>query len=182
MNRRNVLIGLGAAATGSSVVLGSGAFTQVSTARGVTIAVDSDSNALVELAAGDPPPVEENASGELEISTENFGGAFKEEATVEIGDVGDPSSTPAFSVTNNFDESIDLTIDLQDIDSSGNFTLHLDNTGDFGDTDAELDANGQTDSSLSSDTTLNVAIEIDTQNSGSNFNGTIRIDASVGGS
>lgn len=179
MNRRNVLIGLGAAATGSSVVLGSGAFTQVSTARSVTIAVDSDSNALVELAAGDPPPVEENASGELEISTENFGGAFNEEATVEIGDVEDPGSTPAFSVTNNFDESIDLTIDLQDIDSSDNFTLHFDNTGDFGDT---LDANGDTTSSLSSDTTLNVAIEIDTQSSGSNFNGTIRIDASVGGS
>jgi len=178
MNRRNVLIGLGAAATGSSVVLGSGAFTQVSTARSVTIAVDSDSDALVELAAGDPPPVAENASGELEISTENFGGAFNEDATVEIGDVGDPSSTPAFSVTNNFDESIDLTIDLQDIDSSGNFTLYFDNT-DFGDT---LDANGDTTSSLSSDTTLNVAIEIDTQSSGSNFNGTIRIDASVGGS
>mgnify|MGYP006873386442 FL=1 len=181
MNRRNVLIVLGAAATGSSVVLGSCAFTQVSTARSVTIAVDSDSNALVELAAGDPPPVEENASGELEISTENFGGAFNEEATVEIGDVEDPGSTPAFSVTNNFDDSIDLTIDLQDIDSSGNFTLYFDNT-DFGDTDDTLDANGQTDSSLSSDTTLNVAIEINTQSSGSNFNGTIRINASVGGS
>jgi len=178
MNRRNVLIGLGAAATGSSVVLGSGAFTQVSTARSGTIAVDSDSNALVELAAGDPPPVAENASGELEISTENFGGAFNEDATVEIGDVGAPSSTPAFSVTNNFDDSIDLTIDLQDIDSSGNFTLYFDNT-DFGDT---LGANGQTGSALDSDTTLNVAIEIDTQSSGSNFNGTIRIDASVGGS
>lgn len=179
MNRRNVLVGLGAAAAGSSVVLGSGAFTQVSTARSVTIAVDNDSNALVELAAGDPPPVEESASGELEISTENFGGAFNEDATVEIGDVGDPSSTPAFSVTNNFDDSIDLTIDLQDIDSSGNFTLYFDDTGDFSN---PLAANGDTTPSLSSDTTLNVAIEIDTQSSGSNFNGTIRIDASVGGS
>ncbi|ESS02426.1 MAG: hypothetical protein A07HR67_02757 [uncultured archaeon A07HR67] len=84
MNRRNVLIGLGAAATGSSVVLGSGAFTQVSTARSVTIAVDNDSNALIELAAGDPPVIEENTGGELAINTESFG-AFNENATVEVG-------------------------------------------------------------------------------------------------
>lgn len=178
MNRRNVLIGLGAAATGSSVVLGSGAFTQVSTARSVTIAVDNDSNALIELAAGDPPPVAENARGELEISTENFGGAFNEDATVKIGDTTNPGATPAFSVTNSLDESIDLTINLQNIDSNGYFTLHFDNTS-FGST---LNANGKTTSSLSSNTTLNIAINIDTQSPGSNFDGTIQITTSAGGS
>jgi len=174
-----LLAGLCTAASGSGLVLGSGAFTQVSTARNVTIAVDNDSDALIELAAGDPSPVAESASGELEISTENFGGAFNEHATVEIGDTADPNHTPAFSVTNNFDESINLTIDLQNIDSSGNLTLYFDTTGDFS---SELDTNGETTSALGSDTTLNIAIKIDTQSPGSNFNGTIRIDASVGGS
>jgi len=178
MNRRTLLAGLCTAASGSGLVLGSGAFTQVSTARNVTIAVDNDSDALIELTAGDPSPVAENASGELEISTENFGGAFNEDATVEIGDTGNPSETPAFSVTNNFDESIDLTIDLQNLDSSGNFTLYFDKTG----FDSPLAANEKTNSYLGSDTTLNIAIKIDTQSPGSNFNGTIRIDASVGGS
>jgi len=98
---------------------------------------------------------------------------------VEIGDTADPNHTPAFSVTNNFDESINLTIDLQNIDSSGNLTLYFDTTGDFS---SELDTNGETTSALGSDTTLNIAIKIDTQSPGSNFNGTIRIDASVGGS
>ncbi|CCQ37539.1 uncharacterized protein Nmlp_3411 [Natronomonas moolapensis 8.8.11] len=177
MNRRNVLVGLGAAATGSSVVLGSGAFAQVSTARSVTIAVDKDSEALVQLEAGDPTPVQENGSGELEISTENFGGAFNENATVEIGDPDNPGTTPAFSVTNNFDVDIDLTLNLQDIDSSNDFTLYFDQTSSFPDT---LDANGSTDSTLGSDTdtTLNIAIKIDTQSAGSNFDGTIQIDAS----
>jgi len=177
MNRRMLLAGLCTAASGSGLVFGSGAFTQVNTARNVTVAVDNDSDALIELTAGDPSPVAENASGELEISTENFGGAFNEDATVEIGDTTDPSHTPAFSVTNNFDESINLTIDLQNIDSSDNFTFYFD------DTDINsLAANEKTNSSLGSDTTLNIAIKIDTQSPGSNFNGTIRIDASVGGS
>jgi hypothetical protein len=176
MNRRNVLVGLGAAATGSSVVLGSGAFAQVSTARSVTIAVDKDSEALVELSTSSPDEgVVQQNNGELEISTANFGGAFNENATVEIGDPDSPGTTPAFSVTNNFDVDIDLTLNLQDIDSSNDFTLYFDQTSSFPDT---LDANGSTDSTLGSDTTLNIAIKIDTQSAGSNFDGTIQIDAS----
>ena len=177
MNRRNVLVGLGAAATGSSVVLGSGAFAQVSTARSVTIAVDKDSEALVQLEAGAPTPVEENNSGELEISTENFGGAFNEDATVEIGDIGDPGNTPAFSVTNNFSDKIDLIINLLDIDSNDDFILHFDD-GDFGDADDELKANNSIDpTTLDSGEIINIAIEIDTQSAESNFDGTIQIDA-----
>lgn len=174
MNRRNVLVGLGAAATGSSVVLGSGAFAGVSTARSVTIAVDKDSNALVQLEARDPAPVEENDSGELEISTENFGGAFNEDATVEIGDIGDPGNTPAFSVTNNFNKEIDLTLNLRNIDSSGNFTLHFASAFDSSDT---LASNSKATDTVSSDGTVDIAIEIDTQSAGSNFDGTIQIDA-----
>ena len=177
MNRRNVLVGLGAAATGSSVVLGSGAFAQVSTARSVTIAVDKDSNALVQLEAGAPTPVEENDSGELEISTENFGGAFNEIATVEIGDPTDPATTKAFSVTNNFSGEIDLTLNLQDIDSGGNFTLHFDSTFD---TDDTLNSNNKATEPVSSGETVNIAIKIDTQSAGSNFNGTIQVDATRG--
>jgi hypothetical protein len=176
MNRRNVLVGLGAAATGSSVVLGSGAFAQVSTARSVTIAVDKDSNALVELKAGDPAPVEENDNGELEIDTENFGGAFNERATVEIGDIDSPSDTPAFSVTNNFNKDIDLTLNLKNIDSDGYFTLHFASNFDSSDT---LPSNSKATDTVSSDSdgTVDIAIEIDTQSAESNFDGTIQIDA-----
>jgi Protein of unknown function (DUF1102). len=175
MNRRNVLIGLGAAATGSSVVLGSGAFTQVSTARSVTIAVDNDSNALIELAAGDPPVIEENTGGELAINTESFG-AFNENATVEVGTSNNPANTPAFSVTNNLTDQIDLTLNLIDIDSSGNFTIHFDDS-DFGDSDQSVSSNDKTTGRLDSNATVNVAVEVDTQSAKNDFTGTLEVTA-----
>lgn len=176
MNRRNILVGLGTAAAGSGVVLGSGAFTQVSSARNVTIGVDNDSSALVELNAGNPTVVEENPNGELEISTDNFGGAFTENATVKIGDISDPSSTPAFSVTNSFGDQIDLILNLIDIDSNSNFTLYFDKNA-FGDTDETVDANDETTGTLGSTETLNVAIEVDTQSADDNFAGTLAVSA-----
>ena len=65
MKRRTLLVGLGSAAAGSAVVFGSGAFTQVSADRGVTIGIDRDSEALLALIAND------DIDSVFETTTEN---------------------------------------------------------------------------------------------------------------
>jgi len=97
MNRRNVLIGLTAAATGSSVVFGSGAFTQVQADRSLTIGVNEDDSALLALDAGDNvasvynDDSEDNnvsGTGELVIDTTELstdGEGFNVGAQIQIG-------------------------------------------------------------------------------------------------
>jgi len=142
MNRRNVLIGLTAAATGSSVVFGSGAFTQVQADRSLTIGVSEDASALLALDAGDnvasvyndgTEDGNDSGTGELVIDTNELSGGdegFNAGATAQIGaltdsfDTSNPAGTAvsssadnvAFTLTNNFDEvpgsSGDNTIDI----------------------------------------------------------------------
>lgn len=171
MNRRDLLIGLGTAAAGTSVVMGTSAFTTVSSPRQVTIRVSEDSEALVGLDAGDPDVVKQNDGGELEITTEDFG-AFNEDATVEIGNIDDPSDTPAFTVTNNFDidDDVDVTLDLQDFDT-GDLTLHYEMNSDSD----NFDSNGDTTETLGSTEEIDVAIEIDTEEN--DLSGDIEITA-----
>ena len=171
MNRRDLLIGLGTAAAGTSVVMGTSAFTTVSSPRQVTIRVSEDSEALVGLDAGDPDVVKQNDHGELEITTDDFG-AFNEDATVEIGNIDDPSDTPAFTVTNNFDidDDVDVTLDLQDFDT-GDLTLHYEMNSDSD----NFDSNGDTTETLGSTEEIDVAIEIDTEEN--DLSGDIEITA-----
>jgi hypothetical protein len=50
LNRRNVLVGIGTAAVGSGVALGSGAFTQVEATRNVNMTTSDDASALLQIA------------------------------------------------------------------------------------------------------------------------------------
>ncbi len=52
MNRRNVLVGIGTAAVGSGVALGSGAFTQVEATRNVNLNTSNDASATLQFTAG----------------------------------------------------------------------------------------------------------------------------------
>jgi hypothetical protein len=141
----------------------------------------------VELKAGDPAPVEENDSGELEIDTENFGGAFNQEATVEIGDFEEPGTTPAFSVTNNFKEDVSVTLKLDGIDpspddSSSYFKLDFNSGSNFNSQVSSLSGDPtSTTNEIAKGNTLYVAIEIKTQGADSNFSGAIKISAEISG-
>jgi len=119
MKRRNILLGLGAAAAGSGAVFGSGAFTQVQADRDLTIGIEQDSSALLELnASSDVASVTNDNNGELVINTDNLGGGdgFAVGSTVDIGEIDDngdvPSSGSAFTLTNNFDDVGDSNADL----------------------------------------------------------------------
>lgn len=110
MKRRNVLLGLGTAAAGSGMVFGSGAFTQVSAKRTISIKVDDDSNSSVEIASGAAPQ-----GGFADITTTNGkvgfdleGETLNTDATVTVGDdtlnkVGDSPTNEqvAFVISDN---------------------------------------------------------------------------------
>lgn len=162
LTRRDVLVGLGVTAVGGSVTLGSSAFTQVGAARNISIQVNKDSNSLIAVDAGTPQSVNE-ADGEVEIDTENHGGAFNENATVEIGNFGNPDTNPAFSVTNNLTNSINLTLNLREFDSDSVSLKFETEPGSDGD-QTELSANNKaTQNGIKSGDVVNVAVQLDTE-------------------
>ncbi len=142
MNRRNVLIGLGTAAAGAGIVFGSGAFTQASAERDVTIRVDEDSEALLALIANDDLESVRQEDGKLEIDSDLLGGGdgFNRDAEVEIGSTDDDEfgvgdvedGGEAFKVGNNFDQEIEVTVDVEDVqpDDDGELTLVLTGPGE----------------------------------------------------
>ena len=143
MNRRRLLLGMGTTAAGAGAVFGSGAFTQVQAERSVTIGIDEDSAALLQLTPGSGVgSVDTDGSGQLVIDTEQLtnGGnqGFSVGSTVLLGETdgdgipSDLSSTSvvgndakvAFKLTNNFqtvpgdddgNDKIDIAINLEDI-------------------------------------------------------------------
>lgn len=171
MNRRNVLIGVGAAAVGSGIVFGSGAFTQVSADRDITIQVDDDSQALLELNAnGDLDSVFDD-NGQLTIDSNELSGnaeaeGFNNNAWVEIGGTDEDAfgegdvTDEAFEVRNNFDQEIDVTFDVGAVQPEDDGELELavtkaDETSRFSDTSTFT---------VSSGDNLLVALEFDTEN------------------
>lgn len=144
MNRRTALMGLGAAATGSGVVFGSGAFSTVEADRTVKISVADDTNASLGIEATD------NASF---IGTDNSGtGAVAEFNFSNINDQARISFGAEFILTNNGQNPVRVIIDEQQfeadtgtkagffpavgaistIDSGGTLTLGNGDQGDQG--------------------------------------------------
>lgn len=200
MNRRKVLLGLGTAAAGSGIVFGSSAFTQVSADRSINIAVDRDSEALLQLNAGNFDAVTENGNGELEIDSNLLSSSdagFNNNANVEIGDTSDGSfgsggpnddGTDAFSVVNRFNSSIDVTIDTSGLTTNANtFRLVLAKDSNAGNrTVANPDGTTSQTFNLSTSDSGNellVAIEIETDDTGSqaDITGNITITAEDAG-
>jgi len=189
MNRRNVLTGLGAAAAGSGMVFGSGAFTQVQAERQVTINVDEDAQALVELDDNDSvDAVNSTGSGGAEAGEFELNSSFVAEgsqgfnvnSTVEIGNTtasGDFNSKvgPAFELRSNAADPIDVKFDLSGV------------TGVTGDTDLTLYLRDKSASafndesitveSLSDSETVQGAFIIDTGGSSDDLAGTITVTA-----
>lgn len=96
MNRRNVLIGLGAVAAGGGAVLGSGAFSQVEANRSLTVSTTADSGAYLALSPGDYS------------STEAGDNAGEDVLQINVSKLNDDAVTTlegAFNIENNTDDS-----------------------------------------------------------------------------
>ena len=73
MNRRNVLIGLGAVAAGGGALLGTGAFSTVEAQRTVSLSAANDNNANVELSVADSSnAINDSGSNTINIDGENL--------------------------------------------------------------------------------------------------------------
>ena len=73
MNRRNVLIGLGAVAAGGGAALGTGAFSTVEAERTVSLSAADDNNANVELSVDETSnAISDSGSNTINIDGENL--------------------------------------------------------------------------------------------------------------
>lgn len=123
MNRRAILLGLGAGTTGAAAVFGSGAFTQMRADRELSIGIDPDSQALLGLDANPDLDSVYEQNGQLTIDSNQLSGSnngFNAAATVELGATNGSGAVvagdEAFRITNNFDQNIHVEIDLSDTD------------------------------------------------------------------
>ena len=72
MNRRNVLIGLGAVAAGGGAAIGTGAFSTVEAQRTVSLSPADDNSANVRLSVDDSNAISDSGSNTINIDGENL--------------------------------------------------------------------------------------------------------------
>ena len=119
-NRRRFLATLGAAATGTSAAVGTGAFTSVSADRSVNVQVADDSNAFLGLVPGDTGLVTESG-GTLQINLDGTGTPAKGvnfNAVTQLGSHGNPEDDHAFKIVNQGTQSVMLQMSYYFTDTS----------------------------------------------------------------
>lgn len=179
LNRRNVLIGIGTVAVGSGAALGSGAFTQVSAERTMSVDVAGDANAFLALTANAATGAVTNSGGpssnelQVDLSTSFASGdGVNDGALTSIGQLDSmtsPSSvtTAGFTITNNGNVPVDVSVANVAGSNPGIMTLptqvavgdHNDATTDFSSV-ADLAANPIDE--LAAGATADVVVLIDT--------------------
>ena len=139
MNRRNVLIGLGAVAAGGGAVLGTGAFSQVEADRSVTINTTGDGSALLQLEVNDT---------QYNGLTDSGGSGTNGETTIgiQLDQINDDAVTDfdgALTITNNGNNEVTLGINDNSVDgvTIDNFTSPL-ASGSSTDADITIDTTG----------------------------------------
>jgi len=170
MRRRKLLYGLGAS---GAVLVPSGltaaAYNSFTVNREATINVATDAAGLLGLTTPDGSTgiVQTDGDGELSIDLGRAGGSGQNiDSTLVVGNPGDPSTTPAFSFTNNGVDAhdIDISYDIEDDPDETDdvtFDIYPDSGGSVTDTVTE-----STDVSLTgvaSGTTHRVIMTIDTE-------------------
>ncbi|WP_042663315.1 hypothetical protein [Haloferax sp. ATB1] len=188
INRRNILIGLGALVGGGGALVGTGAFTTVSAAREVSVDTAGDANAYLTI-EGDDNYVSNDNSDTLTI---NLGGAddstdrgFNQNAVTTLSDV--------VTITNNSADGTGATVGVSTDAPSNSPTASGNASFVFGDGsynevavvtfyvgDASTDAIGSGSTvDLSSGSSAALDVEIDTTDSTLNNAGSIDADPSL---
>jgi hypothetical protein len=168
MNRRNVLAGLGTIVVGSGAVLGSGAFSQVTATREMSIAPSADSSANLELIANNSDIASDSggAGSELEID----GTSFNTDAETIYKN--------AFDITQSSGNDQEVAINVPTGPSFASITFYAYGS-ENDDISGEVDLSSQY-VTLSSGADLVVGIEVDTDDTASSsdsFDDTVKIEA-----
>ena len=168
MNRRNVLIGLGAITVGGGAALGSGAFSQVSAARTVSLQTAGDGAGFLQL-EGDDEYITDDSGPDSVLSIDlgqvssTDGDGFNQEAETVVNDV--------VTVTNSAADDEEITVGFED--ESGNQvpsqTLNIGDGDGTGVATVELFFGSQDSPStqtVSDDGTATLGVVVDTVNKG----------------
>ena len=140
MNRRNVLIGLGAVAAGGGAALGTGAFSQVEADRSVTINTTGDGSALLQLEVNDS---QYNGLTDSGGSGDNGGTTIG----IQLDQINDDAVTDfdgALTITNDGNNPVNLTVDDSGVDgvTISSYSSSLDASGGASpSTDADISVN-----------------------------------------
>ncbi|RDZ44981.1 hypothetical protein C5B91_08420 [Haloferax sp. Atlit-10N] len=102
INRRNILIGLGALVGGGGALVGTGAFTTVSAAREVSVSTAGDGSAFLQLGSSSPY-VDDDTDGTLRLTLDADGQGSGEDAGFNENAV--TTLTDVFTITNNSAEA-----------------------------------------------------------------------------
>ncbi|ADQ68705.1 hypothetical protein C499_13200 [Halogeometricum borinquense DSM 11551] len=127
INRRNVLIGLGALVGGGGALVGTGAFTTVSAERTVSVSTAGDASAFLTITGDDEYVTDDSGDGTLTIDLGGPDGndgasGFNEEAITTLTDV--------VTITNNASDGSSATVGVStdgaaDASANGSATLLL---------------------------------------------------------
>lgn len=203
-NRRKFLIGAGTVAAGTTALLGTAATTTFSlNDRAVSANVVTDSDGAVALTDTEQGDIINYTSDELEIDFAEGAGAegVNVGSVVTVGDVVTPNDDPAFTITNQTTDSVELEVAFQgdgfsandggsslkfvllDTNTSTQKTLTADNTTITSGTDSEsVTFSGAEE--VASGENLDVAIHVNADNGSSdtteNLSGVLNITATQG--
>lgn len=144
-SRRNVLIGFGATAAGSGVLMGTGAFTQVRADRDLSVHVADDDEGVIELTEGDVESATVDGSGsaisfDLEDGELGDASGVNADAEISIGEIDgaidetDGITSSAFDIrvdndNNEISNQLNLIIEVEN-QSTHDIYLHLDDGSD----------------------------------------------------
>jgi len=151
MNRRNVLVGLGAVAAGGGAVLGTGAFSSVQADRQVAVTTAGDGSALLGLS------VDTSYNG---ISSDSPTGTNSETIIdINLDDINDDAVTTfdaALTVDNGGSDQVSLNIDTSNLEgitfTPGSSTLDADDGADGGPDETNVNVKVDTTGTVSGGT------------------------------
>jgi len=112
MQRRKFLVGMGSLAAGGAAAMGTGAFTSATIAdRSVSVGVAEDDTSTVALNPGTNPDITIGEDGELELDlTGDEGEGVNIDSVYTWGSHSNPTSTYAFSLTNQDENTFDSVV------------------------------------------------------------------------
>lgn len=123
MERREFLLSAGGIV--GATAIGSVAYTRAEVTRSVNAKIANDDSAIIGLVAGSHQAIYNSSNGRLKIDTTNGAAGLNSQGDFKYGSTSNPSSDYAFSVTNNDNQSHELTVKLNNMTEPGSSTFEI---------------------------------------------------------
>lgn len=177
MQRREFVLA-GASIVGATSI-GAVAFTQADVERDVNVDIVTDDNGPITLNPGSTAAVE-LVDGLLTVDTNTANAnGLNGDGSFTYGDDASPSSTHAFSMTNNSGGTRSFTLGFSDFSLGGTSSITLSVYDDTGTSIGDVSTTTDQTTTLDAGDTVYAVLSFDTTGltDGANMNGTLTIDA-----